>query len=411
MDKDLLVGILNEMLKNRDFSKIVEKVPYEDRFALFMKTHEIEIKNDLVYSLVVENIFVEEEADSLYDQIEDRNKRKILFTMLSDEKKIANVDELKLESWEITKFVFSLKNEQYRYNVACKFLKDRIFNPFSLAELVGCFSETYKFQILEEILKYYNDEEHRIRAFNYDVLMGEFEEKDRYIVLKKLLGSDDEFSYMYICAVLSKLPVEERLSALDYILTNFLEKYKESFYSLGEILSLFSEEDFYNVLSTILDKGLLDNYSIINMLENYDLNKNMEIIDFLIDYGKKNNRELINDYTIAKVLDKLPREEGVKVYHKYAIDTPGFGNIRIARYCLDIENKYFYLVLLSFVLLLYIILYTAGFGGGGGFPGGKRHPEAFVIFHDCFRNMAAGGFPEGRKGGEKGAFSALKRNL
>ena len=43
MDRNTLVDILNGMLKERDFSKIAEVVPYEDRFALFMKNHEIKI--------------------------------------------------------------------------------------------------------------------------------------------------------------------------------------------------------------------------------------------------------------------------------------------------------------------------------------------------------------------------------
>ena len=43
------------------------------------------------------------------------------------------------------------------------------------------------------------------------------------------------------------------------------------------------------------------------------------------------------------MLDRIPREEGVKVYQKYAIDTPGFGNLSIAGYCSNVEDSYFYL--------------------------------------------------------------------
>ena len=66
--------------------------------------------------------------------------------------------------------------------------------------------------------------------------------------------------------------------------------------------------------------------------------KNIEIIDYLIDYSKKVGKELVSNYTIAKLLDRTPREEGVKIYHKYAIDTEGFGNLTIARYCQNVEE-------------------------------------------------------------------------
>lgn len=343
MDKDTLVDILNGMLKERDFSKIAEVVPYEDRFALFMKTHEIKIDNSYLYSLIVEDIFTSQEADALYDQIEDKDKKKILFSMMSDKKKLEFVDKLEMDGWEAARFVASIKEEKTRYDVICKFLEKKIFNTFSLSGLLDNFSNTYKFQVLDEILKHYNDGKKKIDVFNYSNLISSFEDKDRYAVLKKLLDRNKSFASMYIDDVLKLIPKEEKLTALNYILDRFLEEYKNGFFGINEIVSIFEDEELYTVLYAFLDRGLLDYHEISRMLEKYDLDKNLEIIDKLIDYGKNNNRELITDYTIAKLLDRIPREEGIKVYHKYAIDTPGFGNLRIARYCQDVEDRYFYL--------------------------------------------------------------------
>ena len=99
MDKDALIDILNGMLRNRDFSKLTEVVPYEDRFALFMKTHEIKIENQYVYQMMMEYIFTMEEATTLFDQIDDKNKKKILFEFLSDEDKIKYIDEIDIDSY------------------------------------------------------------------------------------------------------------------------------------------------------------------------------------------------------------------------------------------------------------------------------------------------------------------------
>ena len=121
MDKDALIDILNGMLRNRDFSKLTEVVPYEDRFALFMKTHEIKIENQYVYQMMMEYIFTMEEATTLFDQIDDKNKKKILFEFLSDEDKIKHIDEIDIDSYAISGFLDSVKDEKQRLNFLVKF--------------------------------------------------------------------------------------------------------------------------------------------------------------------------------------------------------------------------------------------------------------------------------------------------
>lgn len=344
MDRNTLVDILNGMLKERDFSKIAEVVPYEDRFALFMKNHEIKIDNPYLYSLVTEDIFTSEEADTLYDQIEDKEKRKILFMMLSDDKKVTVAEGMEMDGYSAARFVSSIKDVDTRYRIACGFIKKEIFSTFSLSGILGDFTGNYKFQILDEILKAYNaGEKKKVTEFEFSSLIKEFEEKDRYTVLKKLLNGKESFSHMYLAGVIKILAVEDRMDALCFILDKYQEEYKKVFYGITDILNIFSEEEFNNVLYAFLDRGILDQYEISRMLEKFDLDRNIKIIDSLIEYGKNNNRELITDYTIAKLLDRIPREEGIKVYQKYAIDTPGFGNLRIARYCQNVEDRYFYL--------------------------------------------------------------------
>ncbi len=343
MDKDTLLGILNKMLKSRDFSKIVELVPYEDRYALFMQTHEIKIESRLIYSWMIESIFTVEEAETLYDQLEDKTKKKELFNMLSDEKKISLVDQMEFNGFEASRFITSIADEDSKYKIACKFIKKQLFSSFSLSGILDAFTSNYKFQILDEILNSYNEGSNKITDFNYSSLMNAFEEKDRFTVLKKILSTTEKLSYMYVDDVLKLIAPEEKMTALNYILDKYQDEYKNNFYGISDVLSAFEENDFYNVIYAFLDRGLLDQYEISRALEKYDLEKNIEIIDNLIEYDKNNNRELITAFTIAKLLDRIPREDGVKIYQKYAIDNPDFGNIRIARYCTDVEDRYFYL--------------------------------------------------------------------
>lgn len=345
MDETALISLLNSMLKERDFSKITELVPYDDRYALFMNTHSIKIKNPYVHSLVTEKIFTQEEAETLYDQLEDKDKKKSIFLLMGDSRKIALVDQLEMNSFEATMFISSIKDEESRYSIVCAFIKKHVFNAFSISTVIKNFSNNYKFQVLDAILASYNTEEHKIDVYNFSGIINEFEEKDRFIVLKTMLekSNSQTFSYFYIDDVLKLLPSTERKEALEYILDKYLNEYKNGFYSVEDIINVFEEGESLDILSTILDRGLLDVYSISNMLEKYPLEKNIEIIDYLIEYSKKANRELVSNYTIAKLLDRIPREEGVKVYHKYAIDTEGFGNLTIAKYCHNVEDRYFYL--------------------------------------------------------------------
>lgn len=345
MDVDALVNLLNSMLKNRDFSQITELVPYEDRYALFMNTHSIKIDNSYIYSMITEKIFTQEEAETLYDQLEDKEKKDDLFLLLSDSRKLALVDQMEMDSFSASMFISSIQDEEARYNVTCTFIRKHTFNVFSISNLFRKFSSNYQFKILDEVLNSYNSDEHKIDPYNYSSIVSEFAEKDRFGILKKIIDktNNQSFSYLYIDDVLKLLPYQERKEALVYILDKYIEEYKNHFYNVEDILESFEEKDCFDILSTLLDRGLLDVYSISSMLEKYPLDRNIEIIDYLIDYSKKINRELVSNYTIAKLLDRIPREEGIKVYHKYAIDTEGFGNLTIARYCSDVEDKYFYL--------------------------------------------------------------------
>lgn len=343
MDKQTLIDLLNGMLKEKDFSKIAELVPYEDRFALFMGTHEIKINNSYLYSLIVEKIFTAVEAETLFNQINDGDKKKTLFMMLSDEKKVSLIDQMEFNSFEINMFLSTITDEDLRYNLAVPFVKKCAFNTFSLSTLLGKFNEDNRYKILDEILNSYNSPEHKIDSFNFSGLMETFEEQDRYDVLKKLLNKTDKFSGMYVDDVVKILPENIRFEALCFLLDKYLDEYKDGFFGVDEVLKIFPENEFNTVLFAFLDRGLLDTYAITSILEKYDLDKNLEIIDVLIEYGKNNGRELITDYSIAKLLDRLSREDGMMVYKKYAIDTPGFGNLRIARYCQDVEDRYFYI--------------------------------------------------------------------
>ena len=343
MDINILVGILNEMLKNMDFSRLTELVPYEERFALFMKTHEIKMPNEYVYSLITERIFTAEEADALYNQIEDEEKKKTLFFMLSENTKLKVAENLKFSSSGAIKFISSLNDESNRYNATRRFIQEKVLDSYYLVDVLKLFNRSYKFNILTEIANNYYGTENKVDTFDYAKLLECFDAVDRYAVLKVILNFNSKFDDMYVGDVLNMLPVDERLDALCYILDKFQEQYKKLFWNVDKVLNAFDEKDYCNVLYSFLDRGMLNDLSINMLLEHYELDKNIELIDFFIEYGNKNNRKLITNYIIAKLLDRIPREDGIKVYQKYAIDTPGFADLSIVSCCSNVEDSYFYL--------------------------------------------------------------------
>ena len=345
MDESALVDLLNSMLEKRDFSKLAELVPYEDRFALFMGTHSIEISNKRVYSMLVEFAFTPTEAETLFLQVDDKEKKKILFEMLSDENKIKYVDEIEIEFYALPSFLDAVKDEETRLNFVVKFMEaDKIWS-FSLKGFLTKFSSEYKFRLFYRMFDYLEKKGEPISAFDYADYIEKFDDKDRVKVFKYLLehSKKKDFGTFYMAGCLKTIPVEERKDILLYIIDQNLEFYKGGFSNLYEILDTFPEEQYYEVLTELMDRDFVKTYDISNTFEKYSVEKCEELIDFVIDYSKKNEKQILKDYCISSLLDIVPRDRGVQIFHKYAIDGDYFGNLGIARNVNKVEDKYFYL--------------------------------------------------------------------
>jgi len=345
MDEAALVDLLNSMLDKRDFSKLAELVPYEDRFELFMETHSIKISNKHIYSMLVEFAFTPEEAESLFLQIEDKEKKKILFEMLSDENKIKYVNDIEMESFAIPSFLDAVKDEDTRLNFAIKFVEAGKIWTFSLKGILTKFSSNNRFRLFYKIFDYLEKIGQPITAFDYADYIEKFDNKDRVNVFKYLLDQSKkcDFGTYYIAGCLKLIPLEERKDTLLYIIDRNIEFYKSGFSNLYEILDTFPEEQYYDVLTELLDRDFIKTYDISNTFEKYSVEKCEELIDFVIDYSKKNEKQILKDYCISSLLDIVPRDKGIQIFQKYAIDGDYFGNLGIARNVNKVEDKYFYL--------------------------------------------------------------------
>ena len=340
MDKDALIDILNGMLRNRDFSKLTEVVPYEDRFALFMKTHEIKIENQYVYQMMMEYIFTMEEATTLFDQIDDKNKKKILFEFLSDEDKIKYIDEIDIDSYAISGFLDSVKDEKQRLNFLVKFMNDGKIFSFSLRNFIGKFTGKNKFDYLDAIIEYFKTKGEKINSFDYADYVEQFPSEDRIEVLNKLLTSvaSDNIYSSQVANCLKVFDDQDKIRALDLIITNNLEDYKQNFYSVAEVILCFPEEDFLKIFNKLCEYELINQYNITNAFEKLSVEQCETIIDSNID-----NKEMITSYVVAKLIDKVSKEEGKRIYKKYTIDSNNFGNLSVARRMKDIEDTYYYI--------------------------------------------------------------------
>ncbi len=344
MNEDELVDLLNNMLKNRDFSRISELVPYEDRFALFMKTHSIKLSNDYVYSMVVDSIFTMEEAEALFSQVTDESKKKILFEMLSDESKILYVDEIDIDTFAIPSFLDSVKDEEARFNFAVKFMEASKIWDFSLKNLLEKFSNEYKIRLFYRMFDYLEKKGNPISGFDAPDYIEQFDGDNRAIVFKYIVDNSKKvLSYMYLHKCLSKLPSETRKEALFYVVDKNIEEYTKYFGDLYEILSVIPEEQYYETLTELLDRDIIKTYTISEMFKNYPVEKCEEIIDFTLDYCKKNNKKILKDYCVSTLLNLVPRDIGVRIYQKYGINEEYFGNLGVARNTAKVEDKYFYL--------------------------------------------------------------------
>ena len=344
MDVDALIEILNEMKAKRDFSKMCELVPYEDRFALFMKTHSIDLSNPFLYQWVTEKIFTEQEASVLIDQIEDKDKKKILFEMLSDEDKIKNIDKVEISNWAISGFLDTVKDEDLRFEFTIKFMNQGRISKFYLKDFLEKFTGANKFKFLDALIEFLMSKGEKINSFDYSSYIEKFEEKDRMEVLKKLMGSPiaDNLYTMQLPSCLKIFSSEEREIVLDLIVNRFCEDYKNSFYNIAEVLACFDEEEYIHIFSKLCESGVITTYNFVNIFDSLSIKKSEEIVDYLIN--SESNKDIVNAYVIAQLIDKAPdKDKGKELFKKYTIDSDLFGNITVARKLRKVEDTYQYI--------------------------------------------------------------------
>ena len=344
MDEQTLINLIRDMWNKRDFSPIIELVPYEQRFSLFMREIGKNIP-DIIYFEICDVIFTPEEAEKLFFQIEGNKKKNLLFNLLSVEDKLKYVDKLELESYSVANFIDSIQDQDLRLHFTMHFLEKGKIWTFAVEGYIDRFIGEYKFKFLDRIIEFFAKRNETISQFNYPGYLSKFNSEDRYKVFKILIekSGNKSFSEMYLSSCLKELPQSDRREALIYILDKFKEEYKASLMGLDGILDLFPDNEYYEILTELLDRGIATQFSLTNLFQKFSIEKSEELIDFVLEYSKKNDKKIFNDSAISSLLNHISREEGKRIFKKYAIDSDYFGNLGVARHCRDVADKYFYI--------------------------------------------------------------------
>jgi hypothetical protein len=153
MDEQTLINLIRDMWNKRDFSPIIELVPYEQRFSLFMREIGKNIP-DIIYFEICDVIFTPEEAEKLFFQIEGNKKKNLLFNLLSVEDKLKCVDKLELENYSVANFIDSIQDQDLRLHFTMHFLEKGKIWTFAVESYIDRFIGEYKFKFLDRIIPY-----------------------------------------------------------------------------------------------------------------------------------------------------------------------------------------------------------------------------------------------------------------
>lgn len=338
MNTEDLKAILNSMLKERDFSNIANLVPYEERYQLYMKTHTIKIP-DILYDMIMVNIFNQEEAEIIFNQTTDNNKKNLLFGMLSYENKIKHLNEVELEKYYIIKFIESIPDAKVKYDITCKYLNENKLSSYDIRLLFSSYSGEYQlgiFNILCNNIKTNND---ILWGTALTEIIEKAEERNKTAILKIYIENKMGDLTTSIRKIIGKIPENERKNALLYMADSSNEK----IVLFDGVLESFPKTERIDILKELLDRDKISTYTIIDNFKEISYEENIELIDFLINYSKEKNKIVIRTNDLANLIGRLPKDIGTKIYHKYVIETDYFDAIQTAKKLFKTEDKYYYL--------------------------------------------------------------------
>ena len=343
MDAKQIESIISECYNLGDFSSLVTKLSYEDRYKLYTGTITTNAINN-IHSLLVPHLFTPKEAEDVFFKVKDQNKKKNLFFILEDKIKIMVIDELDVDEYEINNYIQSVTDERIRFRMAMYFLVNNKISEILLNKVISILNNEFKLEFFNKMLEFYNEKEEKINVYLLPEIIEAFDEKERVLVIKKLVDKNSGYrlNWANIPKILKTVSEEDRRESLLIILDNNKDRLNEM-YNVCDIMKLFSEENIYTIIKDLVDRNALKTHALLEYLKDKDINRCLEVIDFIIDYEKNNESKVINNNTISKLLDRVPRDIGVNIYKKYAIDMGQFANISVAKGCHNIEDRYFYI--------------------------------------------------------------------
>ena len=138
--------------------------------------------------------------------------------------------------------------------------------------------------------EFYKTKGEKINPFDYADYVEQFSSEDRIEALNKLLTSvaSDNIYSSQVANCLKVFDDQDKIRALDLIITNNLEDYKQNFYSVAEVILCFPEEDFLKIFNKLCEYELINQYNITNAFEKLSVEQCETIIDSNID-----NKEMI----------------------------------------------------------------------------------------------------------------------
>lgn len=337
MIKENLIDVIIDCINKNDYSTIISRVSYEERFNFFNGGKLINDNGNNLFAYfgnkgIFENLFTEIEAKNLMNSYFDEKSRYILILNLSDEEKVKHISEvLGNQNYVIGTYPYPQKISANKFFSA---FKDKEFMNKVICEKYELFSNLSKSEIISfvEIL----DNDYKMQLFNNIV-------KDQLEGKKKIIENYN------VTSIINCFPEEQKEEVLDILLTipekieikdnnkteNLTGTIKDLERMLDEFLNDFPEK---NKKSNNTKKGIIDKFSISSILDCFEYKNKKHILEKLYKYFKEQAQEIhISTYEIKKHF-KL---EDLKDIIKLFIDVYSGDNgiykyeVEMKDYCVD----------------------------------------------------------------------------
>lgn len=316
MEKEKLIKVLIDCITKKDYSTLISRTTYEERYDFFYRGKLIDNKGNNVFAYfgnkgMFENLFTETEARNLINSFIDAKSRYIIILNLSDEEKTKYISEI-IESYNQNHVIGD-------YPYTQRISMGKYFASFKDKELM---SKT----ICENYELFQNIDEHEIIKFIENINDNYKKKLFNEIVIHQLNGKKKVIKNYNITTIIKCFPEHQKEEVLDILLAlpknigNENEQETEVSDTLNSILQsidnmlLEQNEEKNKPLSNTIKEGLVDSYSISQILDCFLYENKKHILEKLYKHFKEKNPYTHIDRTILKKFKIEDLQDVIKIF-------------------------------------------------------------------------------------------------